>query len=480
MTLAELIAHTRAQLESRLRARQQHTDTLTTLRAQLTADDATEPGPDLTRQIEEAITARRQVDTEVDALQARVTELLAEEERESAIDALQRDLTPTGAPSTGRAYDEVARIGQEKRTYSPDNAREGISFLNDVAGILQGDLDAMERIRSHKREVLVEREADAYVKRDVGTGAFSGITVPVYLTDMIAEAKVAGRNLADNCTPMDLPASGMSVEISRITTGTSADAQSAEGAEVSETDIDDTLLSVPVRMVAGQQDVSRQAIDRSTGSEQVVVRDLYKRYNTALGSQIINADGTSGTHLGIRSTSGIVAVTYTDATPTPSELWGPLWDMAQQIETGTFGEMSHLVMHTRRWAFFCSAIGTNNAMLGFTGVGVQQLGKAESQAYGPGVRGLLGPYPVIVDGNVPTNISSTRDTILGVTKDELFLWEDRQAPLLIRAEQPGAGSLKIKFVVYGYSAFTAGRYPLAHGAINGSGLTTPTFGIAAA
>jgi len=44
-------------------------------------------------------------------------------------------------------------------------------------------------------------------------------------------------------------------------------------------------------------------------------------------------------------------------------------------------------------------------------------------------------------------------------------------PLLIRAEQTGAGNLTVKFVVYGYSAFTAGRYPLATGDITGTGLT---------
>jgi hypothetical protein len=34
-------------------------------------------------------------------------------------------------------------------------------------------------------------------------------------------------------------------------------------------------------------------------------------------------------------------------------------------------------------------------------------------------------------------------------------------------------------VIYGYSAFTAGRYPEAHGKITGSGLGAPTYGIAA-
>jgi HK97 family phage major capsid protein len=291
--------------------------------------------------------------------------------------------------------------------------------------------------------------------------------------------KAAGRPFADICNPHELPPSGMTVNLSRITTPTSSAIQSSENSAVSETDMDDTALTVNVRTIAGQQDMSRQSIERSVGAEQVVVEDLIRRYNTVLDSQILNADGTSGTHLGIRSTSSIVAVTYTDTTGTPSEAWGPIWDLLQQIEAGVFMPATHLVMHPRRWAFFLSAIGTNQAMMGLSGAPAQLLGSQGAAEYGPGVRGTLAGVPVIVDANLPTNISSTQDTILAVTNSELFLWEQPGAPLLIRAEQTGAGNLSVKLVVYGYSAFTAGRYPGAHGAITGSGLGAPTFGIAA-
>ncbi len=60
---------------------------------------------------------------------------------------------------------------------------------------------------------------------------------------------------------MALPAAGMSLEISRMTTGTSTAIQETQNTAVSETDADDTLLSVPVRTIAGQQDLSRQAIE---------------------------------------------------------------------------------------------------------------------------------------------------------------------------------------------------------------------------
>jgi hypothetical protein len=54
------------------------------------------------------------------------------------------------------------------------------------------------------------------------------------------------------------------------------------------------------------------------------------------------------------------------------------------------------------------------------------------------------------------------------------LWEDN-SPLLIRAEEGLANQLSVRFVVYGFSGFTAGCYPDAHATISGTGLAAPTF-----
>lgn len=478
MTLAQLLARHRDALARLTAERATHQQILTRV-ASLAEDSSIDDIDQAERDAAAARAALADIDVRAAARAEKVAELEALVAEEERVTAASQQTRVTGAPAGARAYDEVARVGAEKRTYSPDNAREGISFIRDVVGAYDGDLDAMERIRRHKHEVVVEREWSVPQQRDIGTGALAGVTVPLYLTNLVAEAPVAMAPLLSNAQRLPLPDDGMEVNISRVTTGTSVDAQTAENAGVSETDIDDTLLTVRVRTYSGQQDLSRQVIDRSVGGEQIVLRDLTRRYLTRVGNAAINGDGTNGTHLGIRSTVGIAGVTYTDSTGTPSEAWGPIWDLAQQIETGVLMAPTHLVMHPRRWAFFCSAIGTNQAMLGFNGLGVQQIGRVESQQYGTGVRGFLGPFPVIVDANIPTNISSTQDTILAVNTEELWFWEQPGAPLLIRAEQPGAGNLSVKLVVYGYSAFTAGRYPGAHGAITGTGLGTPTFGIAA-
>lgn len=367
-----------------------------------------------------------------------------------------------------------AVVTREERMYDVENQKRGVSFVADVVNAqLRGDLDAAQRLQRH----MAEERAEGVELRDVGTGAFTGLTVPQYFTDLVAPPKRAMRPMADLARKLALPADGMTVNISRITTGTATAVQATENAGVQETDADDTLLTVDVRTIAGQQDISVQALQRSVGADAVIIADLQNAYHTVLDSQIINNDGTSGTHKGIRGTSGIVSVTYTDASPTAAEAYPKLFDLISQIQSGVFGGATHLVMAPRRWNWFASQVGTSFPFLQPNNVSsVNVGGEISSNTYG-GVVGVLAGLPVVLDGNIPTNLGAgtNEDVILGVTADELFLWEQPGSPLLIRAEQTAAGNLTVKLVVYGFSAFTAGRYPGAHGTIGGTGLVTPAF-----
>jgi hypothetical protein len=47
--------------------------------------------------------------------------------------------------------------------------------------------------------------------------------------------------------------------------------------------------------------------------------------------------------------------------------------------------------------------------------------------------------------------------------------------MMLRFEQPKGAELDVQMIVYGYSAFTANRYPNAFALVGGTGLITPTF-----
>ena len=82
------------------------------------------------------------------------------------------------------------------------------------------------------------------------------------------------------------------------------------------------------------------------------------------------------------------------------------------------------------------------------------------------------------DATIATNLGggTNQDTIYIGNSQELHLWEQGSGePMMLRFEQPKAAELDITMIVYGYSAFTADRYPNAFALVGGTGLVTPTF-----
>jgi hypothetical protein len=383
----------------------------------------------------------------------------------------QRDVKATDTkPPTSRTVS--VQVGREERTYRRDTDRFGKQFLMDVSrAFMFQDVEANSRLARHMQEERVERAE--YLTRAVGTGAWSGLTVPQYLTDMYAPATAGLRPFADVCNRHELPAEGMSVNISRVTTSSSAALQAAENNAVSETNMDDTLLTINVQTAAGQQTISRQAIDRGTGIEDVTMQDLFNRVATVLDSTLIT-----------QATTGLSAVsqafTYTDASPTGPELYPKILGAASGVEGAllAMGRPSHAIMHSRRWYWLSSQMSATWPMVNWTNLPVQSGATANpASTYNSGVRGVLpSGLEVVTDNNIATNLGGgTEDEIYVVAASECHLWEDPNAPLFIRAEQPAAASLGVLLVAYSYFAYTHARYTNGSSKISGSGLAAPTF-----
>jgi HK97 family phage major capsid protein len=322
------------------------------------------------------------------------------------------------------------------------------------------------------REESIER-------RDVTTANFEGLVVPQYLVDLAAPLARAGRPFLDFAvTKRALPASGMTLNISRMTTGTSTAVQVTQNDAVSETDSDDTLLTVNVRTIAGQQDLSRQSIERGTGIDTFVVADLIRSWHTTLDAQCLNGAGTAGTIKGLRASGGN-SVAFSTTSPTAALLYPKLADAVQQVQSNVYTNPTHWIMHPRRLAFLAAATDTAGRPL----VVPNAQGPMNAISSGAGVFGysnsgytLLG-LPVITDGNVGTTYgtSTNEDEIYLVDANEMHLWEQPGSPFALRFDATGAGNLTIKTVVYGFAAFTAERYAKAASIISGAGLASPSF-----
>ena len=402
---------------------------------------------------------------EARSLDTKIEKLKAQADADAKASEVRASVAAVATPRVGGTT-----VTRESRTYSE---RSDSSFFKDAYNAqFKSDFTAQDRLARHMREEEIER-------RDVGTAQFEGLVIPQYLIDLAAPLARAGRPFADFATnKMTLPPSGMTLNISRMTTGSSTAVQVTQNDAVSETDVDDTLLTVNVRTIAGQQDLSRQAIERGTGIDVFVAADLIKSWHTTLDSQILNGAGTAGTIKGLRNSGGN-AITFTSTAPTVGLLYPKLADAIQQIQTNSFTNPTHFIMHPRRLAFLLAAVDSTNRPLvvpaangpmNAAGVG------AGSSAYGNSGYQMMG-LPIITDANIGTTYGTTtnQDEIYVVNAGESHLWEQPGSPFTLRYDATGAGNLTIKTVVYGYAAYTAERYPLAASIISGTGLSAPTF-----
>jgi HK97 family phage major capsid protein len=402
---------------------------------------------------------------EIEKLDARIQQVSEIETRKLAAIELAKKVE-VSTPETRQVGGW--KVTSEEATY---HARGSFSFLADaISSEFSRDSDATERIARYNREVRLE-------KRDVGTANFAGLVVPQYLIDLYAPLARAGRPVADICRKHTLPAQGMTVNISKVTTGTAVGYQASENDTATETNIDDTLLTVNVNTIAGMQDVSKQAILRGANIEEVVLADLISAYNTKLDDGILNGSGSSGQPTGL-TTALTQVVTFTDASPTVGELYPKIVDAIQRVQSNVFSGPNYIIMHPRRLGFLLAAVDSQNRPLVVPNANgpMNAIGTFSGLGYGmSGQYSMLG-LPIITDANVITNNGDgeNEDLIYVVSSDEMHLWEAPQMPTYVRFEQPD-GKVAIRIVLFGFSAFTAQRRPLAGAYIGGTGLVAPTF-----
>lgn len=400
--------------------------------------------------------------------------MLQQEEREYDARGEVRTANPATVKAQLPAYDQVARIGAEERTYHRGNSGKGGMFIRDVVRqAVFRDHESEGRLMRHMAEERVER--GEYLQRASNTGNFAGLVVPQYLTEMYAPAIAALRPFADLCNKHDLPPDGMTVNISRITTATTVAIQtftSGENADVGGTDIDDTLLTENVQTAAGKAILSRQAIERGSGIEDVTMSDLQRRFATTLDSTLLNQATT-----GLSAVA--TAVPYVDATPTGAELYPKILGALSGAEAALLAQAipNYAIMHSRRWYWLSSQMTSTWPLINQPGYGVQAAGISTGAGYNQGVRGVLpNGLHVIVDNNVGTLLGAgTEDEMYVVASDECHLWEDPNAPQFIRADQVLSASLGIQLVLYGYFAYSFRRYANAMQKVSGTGMIAPTF-----
>lgn len=428
--------------------------------------------------VRKAQTDRAGLDARIKALTEEVDQLERDLADDEAAAQLDREVDLRGRDVA--KYDEVARVKAEPRTYTPEASMSGRSFFVDAYRSEHGsDFKARERLERHMREVEVEGEMSS---RAQTSGGAAGLVIPQYIADEAALIARAGRPVANAVRRLPLPAEGMSIIIPRSTTGVTAASQATENTAVSNTDEVWANVTAPVVTIAGQQDVSRQLLERgSAGVDQLIYADLAAAYSTELDRQVITGSGSNNQMLGMLGTAGINTATAFGAAASAANFTLKLAGQKAAV-AGTRNLLANLIICApRRWGWLEGLVDQANRPIvsALSGVPTNSLGVYDEAS------GKLMGLPVIVDGNVPVDIGTNSEDVVIVTRaEDNILWEEGDGmPRELRFEQTTGGSLTTKLVAYGYAAFTAGRYPSAIGRVGGAdtgggganGLVAPTF-----
>jgi HK97 family phage major capsid protein len=479
----------RARIRELLAARATHEQTITDTRAAVGAGTPTEEQATALRSARDAIVA---VDADLDQQQTALREALEEQTRNANAAALRAEL------GNGEQRQQGGAHVQDARTYRADLDRRGERsfFVDAFRANNLGDVQARQRLERHADEVRVEGEAAQ--TRAVNTGSFGGLIVPQYLVDLAASILRTGRVVANTVANLPLPAQGMTFTIPRGVTGADVASQAIENSALINTDQQWEDLLIPVATIGGQQDVSRQSLERGmAGIDQLVYSDLSRAYHAELDRQVVAGSGASGQMLGMLNTAGIAQATAFGDVATAARLNRKLAGAVAAIGgVGVGLEPQLFAMHQRRWGALTAEVDdTGRPLMGLGGAGstnalaVNQTPGQWSAGNNPDdprqarTVGSMQGLPVVTDANLPTNIGpNLEDVVLAYDPRVSLLWEEGDGmPRQLRFEQTLAQNLTVKLVVYGYAAFTAGRYPQSVARIGGAdtaagnGLIAPTF-----
>jgi HK97 family phage major capsid protein len=367
---------------------------------------------------------------------------------------------------TNAAYAGVRQSSHYGGVYGPESRS---SYVADIVAAARGmaDMDARQPLEAHAMEQRDLSRAD---------GAGGLFVPPAWLINEFVGVPRPGRVTADLLTRRDLPPGTDSINVPKLVTGTSTAIQPADNDPVQEVDLTDSVLTAPVRTIAGQQDVALQLLDQSpVNFDEIVLRDLLADYAQKLNVQVLSGSGTAGQHTGLRNVSGSETVTFTSASPTVPELVKRIADASQRISSAIYASPNAVVMHPRRWAWVTSQTdSTGRPYVVPASAGPSNAPGLVGAAAAEGRVGELAGLPVYVDGSLPTNLGAgvNEDLVLVLNTAETYLYESTIRTRVM--PETLSGTLTVRIQLYAYSAI-ATRQGKSVAKIGGTGLVPPLF-----
>lgn len=358
-------------------------------------------------------------------------------------------------------------IVREELTYEP---HKNASYVKDfVRSAMRGDQEAETRLQRHAvemRTVVAEREAAAYrasagvyearaVSWIAGTGGY--FAPPLWIIEQFATAPRPLRVLARLVPQFPLPVGPQTINLPRLTTGTTAGAVPLNANAPERSVLDSSVTSV-VTTIAGNADVPMQMIEQSplgAPFDWVIFSDLVADYDYQLETQILNGSGSA-------QLAGIIpsspSVSYTDSTPTATEMIPFLGQTMAFLSNARRIHMQGWLMQAGRFAWLATSEDQQQRPLLLT----DYLGSEFP------VSSLAG-FGVYLDEAIPETFGAggNQDVIIALRWDDMLLMESD--PRMQVMPDVLSGSLDVRLQLRGYCAFL-NRYPSSVATLGGTGL----------
>ena len=348
------------------------------------------------------------------------------------------------------------------------------SYFRDLARVqcnMDDTSESRRRLAAHAEEIATDFGTEYRdISRVDGTGGY--FSPPAWLVNQYIEFARPGRPTANLAQRLPLPGGCDNLNLPKILTGTQTGIQTADNTAVTDVDLTDTFVNLPVRTLAGQQGISIQLIDQSpVAMDDVIFKDLTADHAMRLDQQILYGTGSSGQVLGIANTPGIQTVTVSSLDI--KGVYSAIANAIQLINTTRYLPPEVIVMHPRRFSWLMSLLDLQNRPLfvpdangPFNAAGVIE--DVDPQQIVGRTHGL----PIVVDANIKTTAGAgTEDEIYVMRSSDLVLYESGLRARVL--PEPKAATLTVLCQVYGYLAFSAARFPQS--VVQLTGLLPPTF-----
>jgi HK97 family phage major capsid protein len=281
-------------------------------------------------------------------------------------------------------------------------------------------------------------DARQYLLAAANTTDNAGLVPTRQLTEVINPLANADRPFIDAISRGVLPDAGMTFEIPKISQVPTV-AVTAEEGTPSNTDLEDSYLSVSVQKFAGQQTFSVEILDRSSPAFFAeLVKNMEYAYAKATDARVATVVAGAATDGGNRTMSAANLLDF-------------VTDAAVSIYSGTLGFARNIVVSPAQWGAIMGLVDTTNRAI-YTAVSPMNAGGNASPL---SLQGTINGLNLYVD----RNLSGTGDgTIIALNPDS-YTWYESPT---FKLEAAVIASGQINVAYYGYGAIAtkvaAGAY----------------------